>query len=746
MNTLEQAVDFHRSGELDKARKIYETLLSVNERNPEALHLLGLLLCSQRDHDRAIELIELADSISPNNAVYLGNLGVAYRKANRFEDAITAYQKAIALQPDKVENHFHLGKSLVQLGRPGDARTAFQRAIKLKPNDSAAWLSLMNLAAKEKDLPQAVELGRKAVAACPGKAELLVNLGVMLKRSGEAENSIDSFRKAVAVEPQNVQALSRLAIALLGSRKLKEAKQYLDRAIKIDDKSLYVYEAQAGYYTQTNQDQLAVQAYESAMAVDPEHAPVLIGLAAMYRKSGMLTRALELSTRGLEKQPENGLALANHGLLLVRLGRHLEAEQVIRKGLIQTQYGNLDSALLMCLQYKPGINAASLLTEHQNWYQNLQQTVPESYKKPASRKPASRLKIGFVSPDLGNHPIGFFTVGLFENLDQELVETFVYNDKPRDEPITLRIKTAAEHWQDVFEEDDDSLTEIIRRDELDILFDLTGHTGRNRLQVFARRAAPIQISWAGYVGTTGLRTMDYLLADDFHTPAGCEANYGEKILRMPGCYVSYNPPEDLPPVGALPAIRNQFLTFGSFCNPAKVNSDVLERWAKIFCHFQGSSLLFCYRDWPDPTNRERVLKTFSQQRVDLKVSFLAENTAVQTMARYGEVDVALDTFPYSGGLTTAEAMHMGVPTITWPGDTFAGRHSLSHLTNADLASPWVVPAGHDTTQELIDVLSDHERLAAIRNRLSERRTSVSERNREFATNFQRIMQEVVDTA
>ena len=285
---------------------------------------------------------------------------------------------------------------------------------------------------------------------------------------------------------------------------------------------------------------------------------------------------------------------------------------------------------------------------------------------------------------------------------------------------------------------------MIRRDNLDVLFDLTGHTSDHRLHVFGRRAAPVQISWAGYVGTTGLDTMDYVLGDRFHIPPGSEADYVEKILRMPDCYVSYEPPAGICDVGELPAVQNGFLTFGSFCNPSKVYSFVLEKWSHYLSRFSKSRLLLCYRDWPDPTNRERILLELKSRNLDDRVDFSSETGAVAAMARYNEVDVALDTFPYSGGLTTAEALYMGVPTITWPGRTFAGRHSLSHLTSAGLEHPWVVAEGETLNEELIALLSDFKRLSEIRKKLASDRSRIAARHQKFASDFQCLVKSAVD--
>ena len=311
------------------------------------LHLLGILLCSKGKFDRAIELIQKAVSIQPNNPVYLGNLGVAYRKTNRFEDAIAAYKKAISFQPKKIsETHFHLGKSLLMLERVDEAQAALHRAIELKPDNASAWLTLMNIASKT-DVSKAIELGEQATRACPNAAEPHVNLGVMLKRSGEVEKSVELFRRAVAVQPTNIQALTRLSVVLISRRQITEGKQLLEKALSLDAGSVYCHEASAIYLAQIGDDENALKAYEAALAIDSDYPPALLGAAVAHKKLGNLTIALEMSIRGIEKQPDNVSALANHGLLLLRLGRHDDALDFMRRARkIRSSNSEIHSALL----------------------------------------------------------------------------------------------------------------------------------------------------------------------------------------------------------------------------------------------------------------------------------------------------------------------------------------------------------------------------------------------------------------
>ena len=330
------------------------------------------------------------------------------------------------------------------------------------------------------------------------------------------------------------------------------------------------------------------------------------------------------------------------------------------------------------------------------------------------RDPERPLRLGFVSPDLRLHPVGFFLARVLENLARPSFEVVCYGSRADRDTLSVRLAAAANEWHDVVGLDDDALADRIRGDRIDILFDLSGHTTENRLLVFARRPAPIQISWIGYVGTTGLKAMGYLIADRFHVPPGAEVHYCETVLRMPDGYVCYDPPAKAPPVGPLPALGRGQFTFGSFNNVAKLTNEVIALWAEIVRQVPGARLVLVSEALDGVTARDRISAAFVAAGGDRDRLELRGGTPwLEVLAAYNTIDLALDPFPYSGGLTTCEALWMGVPVITCPGETFAGRHSLSHLSNVGMTETIVADA-REYVDLAVRLAADLPHLASLR--------------------------------
>jgi len=324
-----------------------------------------------------------------------------------------------------------------------------------------------------------------------------------------------------------------------------------------------------------------------------------------------------------------------------------------------------------------------------------------------------------VSADLAEHPVGHLFIGVLESL-AGLCDTVCYYDRARRDRMVARFQSAAGSWRETRAWSDERLARQIRDDRIDVLFDLAGHSGDNRLLVFARKPAPIQVTWIGYPGTTGLRAMDYLVADYQQVPEGEDPHYSETVWRLPEGYVALGPVDEAPPVGPPPVLATGRITLGSFNNPAKINAGVVAAWSAILARLSGSRILLKYPGLDDPGTARRYLQGFAQHGITSdRVQIEGRSPRAEFLAAYNRVDIALDPFPYSGGLTTFEALWMGVPVITWPGRTFAGRHASSYLSTAGLTQ-LVACDEADYVSRVVSLAEDRDRLAGLRETLRRR--------------------------
>jgi predicted O-linked N-acetylglucosamine transferase (SPINDLY family) len=348
------------------------------------------------------------------------------------------------------------------------------------------------------------------------------------------------------------------------------------------------------------------------------------------------------------------------------------------------------SNLLMCEQYRQGVTLAALARAHADWDRRHAAAFlgnSRGWERKSDRAPERTLRLGFVSADFGIHPVGLFLGHVLEKLGRQSCGIVCYHNRAARDALTHRLAAAADAFNDVFALDDDALADRIRADRIDVLFDLSGHTAGNRLLVFARRPAPIQITWIGYACTTGMAAMDYLIADPFLVPKQSEVHYRERVLRMPHTSVCFEPPSpaEAPAVGLLPALAHGYVTFGSFNSLSKLTPETIATWAEIVRGVPDSRLLLGTSGLGGGRTRARIHEAFAAAGVEPgRVQLRGKMPRSEVLAAYNHMDIALDPFPYSGCMTTCEALWMGVPVVTFPGETMTGRQSLPHLSNVGL--------------------------------------------------------------
>lgn len=434
----------------------------------------------------------------------------------------------------------------------------------------------------------------------------------------------------------------------------------------------------------------AQPAYRRALELDPGLVPAWYNLGRLLQVEGRAAEAetcyREAAAR-VDSIAERQLWLSicsNRGVLLYNQGRTQEAVALYREALARDgQAPELWSNLLLTMQYASGCTPAESFAEHRAYAQRFEAPLKERWL-PHPNAPVSgkRLRIGYVSPDFRAHAVAFFIEPVLAHHDHEQIEVYCYCNHAKQDGVTLRLMSLVRHWRDIRALSDDETARRIREDGIDILVDLAGHTAGGRLQVFARKPAPVQVSWLGYPCTTGLAAMDYRISDAHADPVGSsEQYYSEALCRLPDAFDCYSPPHESPEVGALPAMARGGVTFGSFNNLAKLAPGTRALWAQLLLAVPGSRLLLKSGALADPAARQRLMSEFAGCGIVAERLILApaDATHYEHLNRYNQVDIGLDPFPYNGVTTSFEAVWMGVPVVTLAGNSFVSRMGVSML-------------------------------------------------------------------
>jgi predicted O-linked N-acetylglucosamine transferase (SPINDLY family) len=629
----------------------------------------------------------------------------------KLDEAVACYHRALKLKPDFAEVHSNLGNALKDQGKLDEAVACHRRALELKPDYAGALNNLGNALRDQGKLDEAVTSYRRALKLEPDFAEAHKSLGTAFWDQGDLDEAVACYRRALELMPDYAEAHNNLGVAFKDQGKLDQA----------------------------------VACYHRALELKPDYAEAENNLGNALLGQGMLDEAVACYRRALELKPDYAGALNNLGVAFKDQGKLDEAVACCHQVLeLKPNDAAAHSNLLFALQCCASVTPTALAGAHAEY--DRQHAAPlgvaiAQHEKVRDRH--GRLRLGFVSADLGRHPVGYFLVRVLENLSQKQQETICFSDRILKDDLTHRLRAAGTEWRDVRGMSDQRLAEQVRSDEIDILFDLAGHTANNRLLTFARKPAPIQITWIGYEGTTGLAAMDYLLADRFMIPEGSDRNYRERVLRMPDGYLCYDPPDVAVPVGPQPSLEKGYATFASFSALAKVTPEVVAIWAEILRRAPTARLVLKCRGLGDPTVRRRYLDLFAARGVGpQRLEMLPPSSYAEYLATYHQVDIVLDSFPFSGSTTTCEALWMGVPVVTCPGETFASRHSLSHLSNVGLTET----IAHDLDEYVelaVSLAGNLPRLAALRAGLRQRMAaSPLCDGKRFAANLASLLQGV----
>src|SRR5579884_2560310 len=614
-------------------------------------------------------------------------LAVQYYQAGNLPQTEQICRAILQADPHQVEALHLLGVLAHQRGQLDQAESLISQAVYLKPDYAAAHFDLGVLQQVQGQFTQAQASFQQVLHLRPNIAEAYFNLGAVLQTQGKLLEARASYQQAIQCKPDYAEAHANLGLVLHAQGQLAEARASLEKALQLQPNFAEVYNNLGIVLYELGQPQEAWACFQQALGLKPDYAEALNNLGIALRRQRKLADAANCFQQALRLQPDFVQAHINLGEVLQTRGQLEKAiacfQQVIS---FKPNHVPAHSSLLHALHYRAAVTLQEVAEAHAEFEHRHAAPLRATWQPHTNnRDPDRPLRLGFLSPDLGRHPVGYFLLRVVENLDPRQAAVLCYSNRERNDDLTARFRARAEAWYEVARWNDQQVADQIRANHIDVLFDLAGHTEKNRLLVFARKPAPLQVTWLGGEGTTGLAAMDYLLADRYLVPAEAEPFYREHVLRLPDGYICYEPPSFAPPVGPLPAHVPGVVTFASFNNPAKLNDEVVAVWAQVLTRLPQARLVLKYEGLEDPAVSRCLIERFIAQGVaSHRVECRGWSAHAEMLAEYGGIDLALDPFPFNGGVTTCEALWMGVPVITWPGATFASRHSLSHLSNVGL--------------------------------------------------------------
>ncbi|RKP44116.1 tetratricopeptide repeat protein [Trinickia fusca] len=748
-----QAKAFHLAGAFAAARPLYEAILADEPANDDVMFRLGILAWQTGDGEMALAWVRGALERRPREARYRLGEGQVLVALQRLDEAAAAYRQVLADDARSCDAWFALGCALQAKGDWPAAIDAYSSLLAIEPAHADALNNLGNCLYRCGEAQAAEAAYRRALAVQPAYASALANLATLLQARGAVDEAVTLLHEAIRAEPHTATHHANLGTALAERRHYAEAAEALERALALDaccPQAAYnlgaVREAQGRYPE-------AAAHYEAAVALNPGHADAYNNLGNVRKALGEFAAAAQAFDAALRLRPGFVAARNNAGNLARTLGRMDEAEAHYRAALDgdassathrSATYNNLGNVLkdtgeldeaVQCyrdaLQCDPGNivshsnlayaltfqteDAGAILAECRRLAERHEAPFAGSARVYANtREPDRRLRIGYVSADFRDHCQSLFTVPLLSHHDRTRHEIVCYSSVARPDGLTQRIQGYADLWRDVREFDDDALAQAIRDDAIDVLVDLTMHMADGRPLLYARRPAPVQVAWLAYPGTTGSQAIGYRLTDPWLDPLGqadVDACYSERSIRLPDAFWCYDPLADVHAVGAPPAVRNGYLTFGCLNNACKLTDRTLRMWAPVFARLPSARLMLMAAPG---AARDRLSARLRAHGIDdARVDFVAFRPRAAYLQTYHAIDVALDTLPYNGHTTSLDALWMGVPVVTRVGPTVVGRGGLSQLANLGLTD-LVAHTDDDFVRLAVELAGDLPRLAALR--------------------------------
>lgn len=719
---LSAAADHLQGGRLAQAEELYRAVLQLEPQHGEANHRLGLLAAQLGQLPAALHFLQTAVAAQPQQS----EIWRAYRDVLLAAGETAAAQEVAQL----AQRHgIVLDAALAAAAMPVIATASTTTVAATTPaaatsaRPTAAELQALDDAHRRHDLERLEQLGLACTQKYPAALEGWKALSLAYYFRGRFDLALTPTLRMLELAPENAQMHANLGLMLWRLRRLDEAETCFRNALARDATASDTHVNLGNVYKDMGRPDAAMACYRRAIELDPQQAVAFSNLGFLLMERGALRQAEENFRTALKLAPDSPYVLRNLSTVLLKLGHLVEAEAVIRQAIAAEPDNLLAYDLLLFLfnytqvgQSQEGRKLAERYGQLVAGKRALRYAAWQCAPDP------QRLRIGLVSADMHNHPVGLFVESLVRHIDPARIELFAYVHMPEHkyDAVTQRLHASFSAWKSIYRLDDKDAAALIHADGIHVLLDLSGHTTDNRLPLFAWKPAPVQASWLGYFATTGVAEMDYLIGDPYLCPPEEEGDFTETVWRLPQTWLAFTPPQEaaaLEAVAPLPALRNGYITFGCCNNLNKMNDAVVALWARLLQCLPDTRLLLKAPQLRDPLVQDETRARFAAHGVAAE-RLLLEGPAPrgEYLQAYARIDIALDPFPYPGGATSVDALWMGVPVLTMRGNRFLAHLGESVAHNAGLAA-WIAADAEDYLAKAEAFAADLPVLAALRSGL-----------------------------
>lgn len=610
--------------------------------------------------------------------------------------------------------------TLLRSGRHPEAEAAARDLVARFPDHHFGWMALGDVLGQTNRSGEALPIFEKAASLSPRDPEICRRLGTTLMALGRPDQALESFTKAVKLQPDSSDFHNDVGNALALLSRPAEACASYARAVKIKPDLAEAHNNMGSALNALGRSGEALASCTKALKIRADYPEANLNLGNALRNLDRLEEALGAFVKAAAIRPNFASAYSNMGFVLQELGRLDEAAAAFAKVLeITPKDLGARSSYLFVSHYLDRHSPEVLRNIAEQFGRLSSGRVDRAFTTWRPGASGGALRVGLVSGDLGNHPVGLFLEGLLRAIDPNRVEFLAFPCKPAEDDLTIRLKSCVSVWEPIHHLNDEAAARIIHTSGVDVLLDLSGHTKANRLPLFAWKPAPVQASWLGYFATTGVAEMDYILGDRYVTPAGEANHFTETVWSLPDAYLCFTPPAMAVAVSPLPMLSRGFLTFGSFNNLAKVTDAVVAVWARVLQAVPGSRLMLKTSALGNPAMQDSVRSRFARHGVVADRLLLEPaSPRVELLQTYRDIDICLDPFPYPGATTSLEALWMGVPVLSKRGDRFLSHIGETIAHNAGLPE-WIADDDDDYVARAVRFASDPSGLARLRSTLRE---------------------------